>query len=171
MNYSTAHPCCKLALNIHMLLCIFKVGLVQSSSAVNFYYHLVVVHGNGGIPAVEFTLAQFSEGQIGSPCVARGVGNGRHDPRGHLLYDGSERRFFCVVSSFLYACASCDSAPPPLPAGFGIFKVGLVQYGSYFKFLLRVGRDVDKAEIGCAVAFIIVQSYAEELEMDILERR
>ena len=39
-----------------------------------------------------------------------------------------------------------------------------------FKFLLRVVRDVDKPENGCAVAFIIVQSYAEELETDILEQ-
>ena len=39
-----------------------------------------------------------------------------------------------------------------------------------FQFLLRVVRDVDKTENGCAVAFVLVQSYAEELEMDILER-
>ena len=36
----------------------------------------------------------------------------------------------------------------------------------FYKFLLRVVHDVDKAEIGCAVAFIIVQSYAEELGVD-----
>ena len=41
---------------------------------------------------------------------------------------------------------------------------------SIVKFLLRVVRDVDKAEHGFAVAFIIVQSSAEELRMDILER-
>ena len=38
------------------------------------------------------------------------------------------------------------------------------------KFLLRVVRDVDKAENGCAVTLIIVQLYAEELETDILEQ-
>ena len=50
----------------------------------------------------------------------------------------------------------------------------VVSYAHYtiadFKFLLRVVRDVDKPENGCAVAFIIVQSYAEELEKDILEQ-
>ena len=35
---------------------------------------------------------------------------------------------------------------------------------------LRVVRDVDKAENCCGVTFIIVQSYAEELETDILEQ-
>ena len=39
---------------------------------------------------------------------------------------------------------------------------GLVQRAALFQFLLRVVRDVDKAENGCAVAFVIVQSYAEE---------
>ena len=45
-------------------------------------------------------------------------------------------------------------------------------YSKYnYKFLLQVVRDVDKAEIGFAVTFIIVQSnYAEELETDILEQ-
>ena len=39
-----------------------------------------------------------------------------------------------------------------------------------FEFLLRVVRDVDKAEIDFAVTLIIVQSYAEDLETDILEQ-
>ena len=34
----------------------------------------------------------------------------------------------------------------------------------------RVVRDVDKAENGCEVGFIIVQSYAQELGVDIVER-
>ena len=43
-------------------------------------------------------------------------------------------------------------------------------YALHSLFLLRVVRDVDKAEIGLAVTFIIVQSYTEELETDILEQ-
>ena len=39
-----------------------------------------------------------------------------------------------------------------------------------FKFLLRVVRDVDKAENSVADTLITVESYAEELETDILER-
>ena len=53
---------------------------------------------------------------------------------------------------------------------FCIFRVGLVVLSSCKQLLLRVVRDVDKAENGCAVAFIIVQSYTEELGVDILER-
>ena len=44
------------------------------------------------------------------------------------------------------------------------------RYCTVKQFLLRVVRDVNKAENGYAVAFIVVQSYAEELETDILER-
>ena len=46
----------------------------------------------------------------------------------------------------------------------------LYSQAALFKVLLRVVRDVDKAEKGCAVALIIVQSYVKVVEMDILER-
>ena len=53
---------------------------------------------------------------------------------------------------------------------FGYSKQVLYSRAALFKFVLRVVRDVDKAENGFAVTFIIVQSYAEELETDILEQ-
>ena len=46
----------------------------------------------------------------------------------------------------------------------------LYSQAALFQFLLRVVRDVDKAESGCAVAFIIIQSCAEELGTEILEQ-
>ena len=51
-----------------------------------------------------------------------------------------------------------------------LFCIVLYCPAALSKFLLRVVRDVDKAEIGFADTFIIVQSYAEELGTDILEQ-
>ena len=57
----------------------------------------------------------------------------------------------------------------PALAAVGSATVAVLSQSSG-KFLLRVVRDVDKAENGCAVAFVIVQSYAEELGVGILEQ-
>ena len=55
-------------------------------------------------------------------------------------------------------------------ACFAYSKQVLCSRAALLTFLLRVVRDVDKAEIGFAVTFIIVQSYSEESGMDIFER-
>ena len=57
----------------------------------------------------------------------------------------------------------------PALAAVGSATVAVLSQSSG-KFLLRVVCDVDKAENGCAVAFVIVQSYAEELGVGILEQ-
>ena len=106
------------------------------------YLHLLAL-------SVQLRLLEASAGSLAS-----GFGKQRH--RELIKY------YFWVA----YLEQQSLVAPPPLPAE---KYVGPRSRSYSFKFL-RVVRDVDKAENGCAVAFIIVQSYAEDFETDILEQ-